>query len=94
MDNNFIVIRNIVKDVLINYGLDSDTYSLLVISEKEFGKLVKNIQIIGKKGQNLLVKVNNSIYKQELLARKTEIINKINGHFGKKIINDIKVVRE
>jgi|YNPNPStandDraft_1061719.scaffolds.fasta_scaffold65274_1 hypothetical protein len=94
MDNNFIDIRNIVKDVLINYGLDSDTYSLLVISEKEFGKLVKNIQIIGKKGQNLLVKVNNSIYKQELLARKTEIINKINGHFGKKIINDIKVVRE
>ena len=52
----------------------------------------QKMKLVGKKGKSLIVEVQNPTYRQELRFRKNELINKINDHFGKKVINEIKTV--
>ena len=87
-----VVLKDIVGAVLKKYGMDTDTYALFEIWEKELGKLAKKIVLVGKKDRCLLVEVMNPVYRQELKYRKKEFVEKINDHFQKKIFDDIKVV--
>lgn len=90
----FVQAKDIVDNLLKKYGLTSDTYAIFNnIWDKELGKLSKKIKLIGKKDGCLLVQVDNPVYMQELRVRKKEFVNKINGHFGKKIVDNIKIMR-
>ena len=82
----------IINALLKKYGITEENYSLFVIWEKETGKMSQKMKLVGKKGKSLIVEVQNPTYRQELRFRKNELINKINDHFGKKIINEIKTV--
>jgi len=86
--------KDIISIITKKYDLSSDNFVLFNIWEKELGKLSKNIVLVGKKNKTLLVKINNPIYKQELILRKKEFINKINQYFGKnEFVNEIKIWR-
>jgi hypothetical protein len=83
----------IVEALLKKYGLNETDFSLYDIFENEIGsELGKYVQMVGKKGKSLLVKIENSVYHQEFLMRKKEILKRINDCYGEKIVEDIKVV--
>jgi len=82
----------IIKDIIRKYELtNSDNMAMYEIWVKVVGNLAKKIQLLGKKGKVLLVKTDNQTYRQELTLRKKEIVTKINHHFGKQFISDIKI---
>ena len=83
---------NILKELLRRYGLTEDIYALYDIWDKEAGKISKQAKMMGKRGKTLLIRAENSVYKQEIRLRKKELIKKINGNFGKDIINEIEFV--
>ena len=80
----------ILDKVLKKYGINEESMALFDIWEKELGPLAKKIKLAGKKGATLYVEIENPAYRQELKYRKKDIITKLNGHFGKKVIDDIK----
>lgn len=82
----------IIDALLKKYGITAENYSLFAIWEKETGKMSQKMKLVGRKGKSLIVEVQNPTYRQELRFRKNELINKINDHFGKKIINGIETV--
>ena len=85
--------RDIVKELLSKYGIDKDAMAVFSIWEKELGRLAKNIRLTGLKDGCLFVDIDKSAYMQELKYRKKEFIEKINGHFGKKIVSEIRINR-
>ena len=90
----FIPAKFIVEDLLKKYGLTADTYAIFYkIWDKELGRLSKKIKLVGKRDRCLLVQVDNPVYMQELRVRKKEFVDKINGHFGKKVVDNIKIIR-
>jgi len=92
-NNSFTKSDKIVELLLKKYGLDEIDFSLYDIFENEIGSdLGKYVQMVGKKGKSLLVKIENSVYHQEFLMRKKEILRRINDCYGKEIIEDIRVV--
>ncbi|OGS20926.1 MAG: hypothetical protein A2252_04340 [Elusimicrobia bacterium RIFOXYA2_FULL_39_19] len=86
--------KDIVKKLLAQYGINNETYALYDVWNKELGKIAKKARMIGKTGGTILVHVDNPIYKQELTIRKKEFIKKINDHFGRRIVDDIKIVKK
>lgn len=83
-----------MESLLKKYDLTPDTYAIFdKIWDKELGRLSKRIKLVGKKDRCLLVQVDNPVYMQELRVRKKEFVDKINGHFGKKVIDNIKTMR-
>ncbi|MFN3966273.1 MAG: DUF721 domain-containing protein [Endomicrobiia bacterium] len=92
-NSGFTKADEIVGLLLKKYGLDEVDFSLYDVFENEVGSVLgKCVQMVGKKGKSLLVKVENSIYHQEFIMRKKEIIRKINDYYGEKVIEDIKVI--
>ena len=90
---SFAKAGDIVKGVLEQYGINRESLAIFNVWEKELGHLAKNIRLTGKKNGCLLVDVDKPAYMQELRYRKKEFIDKINGHFGKKVVDDIKINR-
>jgi hypothetical protein len=82
-----------VKEIIKKFELDNkDNIALFTIWDKELGKLAKKIRLTGKLGKVMLVKIDNPTYRQELVLRKKEFVNKINQHYGgKEFVNDIKI---
>jgi len=90
----FVRANTVVSKLLAKYGINTDTYAIFEsIWDKELGKLARRIELVGRQRDTLLVKVDNPAYMQELKLRKKEIIEKINGHFGKAVIDNIKITR-
>lgn len=87
---NLTHINTDLQRILHNLGITPDTQALFTIWEKEAGHLAKACSDICKRGQILYVEVNSPVYIQELMLRKHTIMRKINGHFAKKVIRDIK----
>jgi hypothetical protein len=81
---------NVVKKQL---GLDDETLAVIKIWEKELGALAKKAQLVGVKSGALMVEVEASAYLQEITLRRSEILHKINQHFGPnaKVVKQIKV---
>ncbi len=91
--NGFTKVDKIVELLVKKYGLNETDFSLYDIFENEIGPVLgKYIHVAGKKNKALLVRVENSVYHQEFLVKKKEIIKKINECYGEKVIEDIKVV--
>lgn len=85
---------DVVKVLAKRFNLSPDNYSVFKVWDKELGRLAAKLVLVGKKNKTLLVKPHSSIYKQELVLRKKEIINKINQYYHKGFIEDIKIVRK
>jgi len=85
--------KDVIEELLKKYDLTPDSYAVFEIWNKELGALAKKVKLAGKDKGCLLVKVDNPVYLQEIKVRKKEFIDKINGHFGKKVVDDIKVIR-
>ncbi len=88
MDN---IYWDIVKSVADESAIDE--YKALKMWTKIVGKRVANvttpIKIISGK---MIVKVKNSVWRNELVMLKEEIIRKYENKLGNKIIKDIKFV--
>lgn len=82
---------DIVKDVADESAIDE--YKAFKIWEEIVGRRVSNvttpIKIISGK---MIVKVKNSVWRNELVMLKEEIIKKYENKLEKKIIKDIKFV--
>ena len=73
-------------------GLEEEFPAIIMIWEKELGGLSKQAKVSGIKKGVLFVDVSSSAHMQELTARKRDVINRINQHFGgKKVVKNIKL---
>lgn len=90
MTKTFTPVDDIVKSILDRLGVTSETHALFTIWEKEAGNLAQTCKDIYVKGGILYVEISSPLYIQELMLRKRQILQKINGHFAQKIISDIR----
>ena len=90
----FVRAGSVTEVVLKRYGITPENMAIFgSIWDKELGKLSRRIELLGRKGGCLIARASEPVYGHELILRKREIIKKINGHFGRKVIDDIRVVR-
>ncbi|OGS28247.1 MAG: hypothetical protein A2297_10130 [Elusimicrobia bacterium RIFOXYB2_FULL_48_7] len=88
----FTPASEVVKKLLESYGIREENYSIYDIWNKELGKLSKKIRMMGVKGTTIMVEADHAAYKQEVRIRKKEFLKKINGHFGRIVVEDIKII--
>jgi len=82
------VIRKIIKNSKLSNRLDN--IKVIEIWEEIIGKNLQKYVIDSKVFNNkLYIKLKSSTLRNELIFKKTELIDKINNNFGKVIINDI-----
>ena len=68
-------------------------FSAIDIWDEVVGKNIsKNTEATDVKHGVLVVKVSNSAWRQELLFKKEEILEKINGRIGNNLIRDIRFI--
>ena len=68
-------------------------FSAIDIWDEVVGKNIsKNTEATDVKHGVLMVKVSNSAWRQELLFKKEEILEKINGRIGNNLIRDIRFI--
>jgi hypothetical protein len=73
-------------------GLNEDFITVLKVWEKELGPIASKVEIAGFKKGQIFVDVVSSVYMQELIIRKKELLKKLNQYFGgKKVVKDIKL---
>jgi len=84
--------RDVVKALLGNLGINKENFALFDIWEKESGKLGEFARIIRIKNGVLTVQTDSPLCYQEIVLNKSLLLNKINGHYGKKILDDIRVI--
>jgi hypothetical protein len=75
-----------------NLGLDEDFFTIRKIWEKEIG--IGGTEIYGFKSGTIFVQTQSSAASFELIARKKEIIKKLNQYIGSLKIKNIKVMIE
>ena len=88
-------ISNLLKDLLVEWGIERKVdYGTMINKWPEIvGNLVSEkavIQII-EKGK-IFLKVDLSVWRQELYFQKNDLIEKINHYFSKEIIKEILFV--
>lgn len=92
MRNNLNNISTIIKKLMNNPKLSKRLDNLDIIDiwkeliGKQLQRYITNVRVIN---ENLVVKVNSSILRNELSYKKTELIKKINTKIGKEVIKDI-----
>ena len=90
--NNTNIIGQVIKKLMKNSKLSKRLDDLDVLEVwndiigKDLEKYVKSTKIIDDK---LHVKLRSSIVKNEISYKKTELIQRINNTFNKKVIKDI-----
>ena len=90
--NNTNIIGQVIKKLMKNRKLSKRLDDLDVLEVwndiigKDLEKYVKSTKIIDDK---LHVKLRSSIVKNEISYKKTELIQRINNTFNKKVIKDI-----
>jgi predicted nucleic acid-binding Zn ribbon protein len=94
MQRRFNHIKQDVSQLLAGLGVTSDTYAPFNVWEKEAGNLAAICREPAIKGTVLYVTVQSPVYAQELVLRKRELLRKINGHFTKKMLSDIRCIVE
>jgi hypothetical protein len=84
--------NEIINGLRRQLGLDDITYAVMRAWEHEAGALLQGAELIGIQKGKLIVAVANSVYFQELMLRKRDLIKKINQYTGgEKVVKDIKL---
>lgn len=90
--SKFLKADGLVKIALRNLGVNGENYALFDIWEKEAGRLKDFTEVMGFKKGVMMVRASSPSCYQEILLSKKQLLQKINNHFGKKILRDIKVL--
>ena len=85
-----IPIKKILDSTLHNLKIDSSRKDIYDIWDREMGRFAEHAQIVSVRDDFIIVNVDNSVFLQELVLRKKEILKKINLFLKKKPIKDMK----
>ena len=88
-------IKKILEKLLMDTGIETPVLqnrSLLVWSKVVGETIAKNSSAEEVKHGKLIVKVSTPVWRNELILRKKEILEKLNKALGKKVIKDIKLL--
>jgi len=88
-------LKNILDSLLINMGIEKpimQNKSILIWKDVVGETIAKNTEPEEVKHGTLIVKVSTPVWKNELMFKKKEILEKLNNVLGKKVIKDIKLV--
>jgi len=83
-------VKEILKETLEKFNLSQESQKLFAIWEEELGELAKHAQIGNFREGKLVVEVDNSIYMQELSARRESIVERVNRRMGKRFIVEVR----
>ena len=86
-------VREIISSYKLFGGIRVENLMILnYVWKNEMKEFSSYCTIDSIDGRTLVLKVDNSVIKNELLIRKSEIIKKINKHFKTGFIKDIRFV--
>lgn len=85
-----IPIKKILDSALHNLKIDSYRKDIYEIWDREMGSFAKHAQIVSVRDDFVIVNVDNSVFLQELVLRKKEILNKINLFLKNRPVKDMK----
>ena len=88
-------LKTAIKIFLKKSGLDKgvkQNTALLIWDEVVGEKIAENTSAEKVEHGTLTIKVDNSSWRQELVFKKKEIIEKLNGKLGKKTIKEIRFI--
>jgi len=88
-------IKKTLEKLLMDTGIETPVLqhrSLLVWSKVVGETIAKNSSPEEVKHGKLIVKVSTPVWRNELILRKKEILEKLNKALGKKVIKDIKLL--
>ncbi len=83
-------IKEILKETLEKFNLSQENQKLFTIWQEELGELAKHAQIGNFREGKLVIEVDNSIYMQELSARRESIVERVNRRMGKRFIMEVR----
>ncbi|MFB0527001.1 MAG: DUF721 domain-containing protein [bacterium] len=83
-------IKEIVKETFRKFNLGEESQKLFTIWQEELGGLAKHAQIGNFREGKLLVEVDNTVYMQELSAKRKSIMERVNKKMGKRSIVEIR----
>ena len=90
---DFIPISNILKKIIRDFGLEEKFREIQIINTWEYiaGETILN-HTFAYNYQNkiLFIKVDSSVWIQQLIMLKKELIQKINQKLGKNLVKDIR----
>lgn len=90
--SNDIKLSDAISNFIKDYNLEPKLNSVAVVNSlydiigEENAKYIQSARLSNGK---LFLKINSSVYRQEILFNKTECVNKINEHLGKIVVYDI-----
>ncbi|MFH1380538.1 MAG: DUF721 domain-containing protein [bacterium] len=87
---NFAHVKDGLNSVLKKLGITTDNYAVFEIWEKEAGVLARACKDIYIRNKILYIYMESPVHMQELMLRKNDIIKKINNHFAKPVVRDMR----
>lgn len=85
-----VSIKEILKNTLYKFKIDGSTRDVYEAWDKKISKYAKHAQVVSVQDDLIVVNVDNSVYLQELMLRKKEILNELNKGLKSKTIKDIR----
>ena len=83
-------IKEIVAETFKKFNLGEESQKLFSIWQEELGELAKHAQIGNFREGKLVVDVDNTVYMQELSAKRKSIVDRVNRRMGKRLIMGVR----
>jgi hypothetical protein len=93
--SGFNDVNGILRRILNKYGLTDQLIQLDVMENYETifpGLISKNSSPVSVKNGTMMIKVNNSVIRNELKFQQDDIIEKLNTYLGTRYIKKIRLV--